>query len=436
MGLIKKIQNQLAALRIENLFLNSSSVFIRRILGMGLSFFWVFAITNFFGAEAYGLFSLGQVVVSFCAMFFGLGIDMAVIKFTSNTEHYDGKVLNSDFFNKIILIIIISSLLCFSILFFFKTDIAEIIFKDSKFLNYLTLISYFFFLFVLHKSLLGFLTVKGDFIKYANYFFVLPNLLVLLFVILIFLIDLPRYFTIGGYLIAYGIFGLIVLYSIFKSPIQIKRKVSFNSILKLSMPMMISSGFLFVMNWTDTLMLGVMVSKSDLGIYNAAYKLSTIAIMVLTAVNTVLSPKISSLYEKDEIEGIKEQIYKATRIITIFTLPIVIILIVFSKYILGLFGEEFIFGRAALTIISIGLLFNAMSGSVGLILNMTKHQKQFRNFTIISAILNIVLNWVLIKKYGINGAAIASLISNIVLNLLGIFYVKKKFGFYSFLRLN
>ena len=55
----------------------------------------------------------------------------------------------------------------------------------------------------------------------------------------------------------------------------------------------------------------------------------------------------------------------------------------------------------------------------------------FQNVLIASAILNVVLNYILIPIYDIDGAAIASLISNLFWNILMVFYIKKHLGFYT-----
>jgi O-antigen/teichoic acid export membrane protein len=62
---------------------------------------------------------------------------------------------------------------------------------------------------------------------------------------------------------------------------------------------------------------------------------------------------------------------------------------------------------------------------------MTNNQIVLRNITFLVFIINVILNLLLIPNYGINGAAIASLVSNIVINLLCVYYIKKKLGFYT-----
>ena len=420
---------------LNKLLVNSGQVFSRRVLGLGLSFFWTFLITNFFGSETYGLVSLSQVIIGFSGMVFGLGIDVAIVKLASSNKHYYNGVFQSDFFKKSLIIVLVSALFFSVLLYLFKDLIAQDVFNNNVFTKYLLVISYLFLFFITHTIVISFLTVRGEFVKYGNFYFLFPNACILIFVLIIYLLRLPNYYIIAAYLLSYGIFGLILLFSFSKIPQKIINTISYSSILKLSTPMMISSSFLFISSWTDTFMLGVMVSKSDLGVYNIAFKLASLALIIIATVNTVLAPKISKLYSQGEIEQIKIEVRKATKIITYLALPLVGLLILFRTQILGLFGNEFVAGGMTLIIISLGMLFNAMCGSVGQILNMTNHQKQFRNFTIVSAAVNIILNYFLIKKYGIEGAAFASLISVVLINLLCLGYIKLKFNFYAFFKL-
>ena len=104
----------------------------------------------------------------------------------------------------------------------------------------------------------------------------------------------------------------------------------------------------------------------------------------------------------------------------------------FPDFLLGLFGEEFKVGVTAFIFLSCGRLISSFSGSVGNILQMTGNQNIYARILLLGAILNVVLNLILIPAYGINGAAIASMSSLIVWNLSMVLVVKQRFGFYTF----
>ena len=101
--------------------------------------------------------------------------------------------------------------------------------------------------------------------------------------------------------------------------------------------------------------------------------------------------------------------------------------------ILSMFGDEFKLAAMCLIILSIGKMFSAISGSVGTFLQMVGRQKIFQNILLVAALINIVLNSLLIPKYGIEGAAVASTASGVFWNLLMIIYIKKTFWFLHYL---
>ncbi len=79
-------------------------------------------------------------------------------------------------------------------------------------------------------------------------------------------------------------------------------------------------------------------------------------------------------------------------------------------------------------ILVVGYFTNAISGPVGTILNMTGHQMVFQKIVLSAAVVNIILNIILIPGFGINGSAIASSVSMCLWNIISVIYVKKKFN--------
>jgi O-antigen/teichoic acid export membrane protein len=110
---------------------------------------------------------------------------------------------------------------------------------------------------------------------------------------------------------------------------------------------------------------------------------------------------------------------------------VVLVFALFPTQILSVFGDEFKIAAFSLIILSIGKMFSAICGSVGTLLQMSGNQKYFQNVLIAAAILNIILNYILIPEFKLIGAAVASLVSNVFWNLLMVIYIKKKFGFYT-----
>ena len=113
-------------------------------------------------------------------------------------------------------------------------------------------------------------------------------------------------------------------------------------------------------------------------------------------------------------------------------LPLVVIFFMFGDWLLfTVFGQGFVVGHMVLCVSSLGQLANAAMGSVVVLLNMTGHEKSVAKGLVFSASLNIVLNFVLIPRWGIEGAAIATSITLIFWNLLLAKVVFEKIGITS-----
>ena len=389
-------------------------------------------ISNIYGAETYGRFSLTQTLIQFLILLFSLGIRSSIVKLTSDVNFFSNGVPLNNYLKKTIYTLLVSSTVCSLLIIFFNKWLAVVVFKDETLIIYFQYMAMFIAFTIFHSVLSEFIRAKKNFWQYSLYMYVLPPLLFLCLMVFFRRMNLQESSIILGYLLSFLLVCIMLIFYFPFSKMNVNNDYSLKRLFSLSFPMMFSSLFLFISNWTDIFMLGILSTKKDVGIYNAAFKLAIIAVIVINAINTVFAPRISELFSQNKLLKIEQEFHKARRITIYLTIPIIFILIIFRKTFLSFFGHEFIYGEIPLMIIISGLLINIFAGSVDQFMNMTNHQKQLRTFTIISASLNIVLNYLLIKKMGIIGAALASVISSITINLLCIVYIKRVFGFFTF----
>lgn len=180
-------------------------------------------------------------------------------------------------------------------------------------------------------------------------------------------------------------------------------------------------------------MLGKLETEENIGIYNAAFKVGYLALFFVTMMNSFVVPKISEYHHQNDYLRMKTFVRKATRMVIVLTLPVALVILLFSQYILSYFGTGFEAGALSLQLITLGALFNAMTGNVDQLLNMTNHQKLVRNIMFIGFLINIVGNLLLIPRFGYLGAAISSLVVNVIVNSIFVLVIKKKLGFYTFI---
>ncbi len=239
---------------------------------------------------------------------------------------------------------------------------------------------------------------------------------------------------VGGTFFAF-IFGIVLLnkYMPFKGTV-VAAEFESRAWLYSAIPFLFLGAMQIVNKQTDIVMLGIFKSSSDVGIYRVVVQGSTLILFVYQSVNLVLVPRIAGLYAQKEIAKLQEIVRFASRITTLGTLPIAMIMIFGgSIFLKTLFGEEFSAGAHALAILAIGQLVNALTGPVGQILNMTGHERYALIGVGISAGLNVLLNLLFIPVWGLNGAALATATSTIIWNVYLMVVVKVFVGVRSFI---
>ena len=199
-----------------------------------------------------------------------------------------------------------------------------------------------------------------------------------------------------------------------------------------ALPMMMSSTVLVLLGWLDTLVLGIYESDHNIGIYNVALKLATLTSFTLQAINSILAPKLAQSHVDGEKDRFNNLIRFTTKLNFFSTLGIVMIIVIFNKWLLLLFGQEFASGTSVLILLCLGQLINSVSGSVGVIMQMIGKQKVYQNIVLIALVVNIVLNFTLTPLFGVMGAATATVISIACWNIIGAVYLKRKLHITSY----
>lgn len=228
-----------------------------------------------------------------------------------------------------------------------------------------------------------------------------------------------------------GVLGLLLFARDYGVGVKLQ-KARFNKIFEISYPMLLASSMGLIIGWVDTFMLGYFVDEKAVGVYNVAYKVAFVSSILLTTVTTVISPNVARLSSMDQYEELKKMIKNIAQLLSAGAALIFLLSIFNMELILSFFGKEFIVGTSALGVLLIGQFISSYSGPVAMLLQMTGHEKNFMYISIVAMLMNVILNLLLIPAYGFLGAAIASAATLIANNLMCVYFVKKKLGFYSF----
>jgi O-antigen/teichoic acid export membrane protein len=182
--------------------------------------------------------------------------------------------------------------------------------------------------------------------------------------------------------------------------------------------------------WSGVLIAGAFVSSADIAFLSAAQRTAMLTSFVLMVVNMVVAPRYARLWQENKISEIQHLAKWSTRGMLILAAPIVAVMVFLPEFIMGLFGDEFKVAGKLLAIMAIGQFINVATGSVGYLLNMSGHEKDYRRVTFFAGPLTVILCFILINQYGVLGAAIATAVGLSIQNLGALYMVKQRLGFW------
>ncbi len=181
--------------------------------------------------------------------------------------------------------------------------------------------------------------------------------------------------------------------------------------------------------WTDILVLSMFVTSGPVGEYQAAYQTSALLTFALVAVNSIFPSIASRLYEKDQMDNLRQlyqTLVKWTGALTVTSVTYVVLLPV---EILSIFGTGFQNATQVLILLAIAQGVVALVGPAGYILLMTGRERIEMVNNVVLSCINLVGNLFLVPSYGILGAAIATGVSLSLLNIARFAEIRYLFGF-------
>ena len=179
----------------------------------------------------------------------------------------------------------------------------------------------------------------------------------------------------------------------------------------------------------DKTMIGAIINdKTEVGYYEQAQKIIKILLTIEGTLGTVMMPRIAKSFAENDEEKIKLYIEKSFHMAYFLAFPLIFGVISVANAIVPLFfGEGYDKTVIIMQITSAIILFIGISGTIGhQYLLPTKKQKEYTISVICGALMNIIMNALLIFKLGAIGAAIGTIIAELTVALVQIMFVRKE----------
>lgn len=384
-----------------------------------LSFVYFIFVARFIGVVNMGKFSFALSFTTIFAMFLDFGLSQILIRESARDKNSSRQYLASIIALKLIGSVVVYGFVILMINWLGYPAITKQLVYVSGIVMLLDSFTLSFFSILRgHQNL-----------RYESYSVVLNQLIVLVFGLIVLKLNFGLVALIGVYLIG-SLFNFFYAAALLKIKLGIVPQIDWNwllikKILKLALPFAIAGFFIRLYSSIDIILLSKLVNDQAVGLYSVAYKITFALQFIAVAFSASIYPAFCDYFINSR-EKLAKTFVKSMYYLMMLSLPISVgVITLADKMIRPVFGAEYVDSVLTLQILISALVLVFLCFPVGAMLNASNRQtRQTINLGLV-ALFNIILNLILIPVFSQAGAAIAALISYVLLFTLGIVVVEK-----------
>jgi len=244
------------------------------------------------------------------------------------------------------------------------------------------------------------------------------------------------YQTVGaivGHVLSYVAALAVALWFLYRkvpNPLK-KSKPMYRDLLIFSLPLTVVHGMNFLIGNVDTFLLGYYLTSSEVGIYNIAFQLRNLLNVVLVTIGFLVPPVLATLETERQYKQLRDIYQFVTKWVVFLTFPLFVSFLFLPDLWIGsLFGNKYLLGTMSLFILGIGVFFSASVGVSGSSLVALGKNRIVMYTTAVSVAVNILFNILLIPRFGMEGAALGSTLSVVVLETLNVSVLYRQFSIF------
>jgi len=378
------------------------------------------------GASGLGLYTLVFTIYMFGMQFAAFGIGAALTKYVA--EHNENGKKIREFVSSGLIGSFSSGLIMGVLVYLFSNVIAINIFHSPEMVHLLKMTAVCFPFIALQKTALG--TLNG--LRKMNCFAlvnIIQNFSVFaLSIILVILFKMNVTGAVLGFVVPtifVSLFSLYFIKDFFEVPSKLFDTVS-RELSWFGFYVVLTNSVGLILVQIGSLLIGYFMDETEVGYYAVAVVLVQGITLLPGAIQRVTTPAIATYHGKGEYESIRELIKKVMLKTFLVTVFLSVLLVIFGKFlIIFLFTEEFLPAYIPLLILLIGYTIYAFTISVGGALSSIGKVNIAFRIDALCALINIILNILLIPKFGIVGAASATSISLIITVAMVLAFLKR-----------
>lgn len=399
---------------------NAVYLFLGVIIANLASFLFRLVLAREFGPGGFGIFSLALMTTSIATMVALLGLPDGIVTFVSKFREQGAY----DRVAGVILFSIVLSLGTAMVLAGFVVLVAPFLANQVFNTPELADLLWWFALVIPANVIIDISAAYFLSNERAGYKIlikqVIPKMSLLLFIVGIAILDGPI-ITVGiAYLAATGIGAVAGASAVGLSfPYDRVNQITIDTreLLTYSVPLLATAAIGFFLNWTDMMVVGYFIDSTSVGLYQSAFVLAGNIHIILGAVSGSLYPNFGSLFAENDFETVRRRFTEGTRWTVLATTAPALYLVSFPDLSLGmLFGEPFASGASVLIILAIANGLVVLFGPSTVLLKTAEEPRYIAVTYGFAALINIILNVLLVPVAGIVGAAIGTSMAMLLAN--------------------
>ncbi len=414
---------------ISSLLSVSSFMFGCRIFGAGMVFLTQLLLARWMGAYQLGIYVYAFSWCIVLSMIVGLGYEAATFRVIGqglSNKRFDlikGFILRGQ---QLMLIAGLVTVIIFGNIVTFSEGLFDPDYKNTLLIALITVPVYLIAVF--HESVAHAFSWFAMMIMPSNVF--RPTLLLLTVVI--------AWYTTGSLtseaVMTYQLTAMAIIiffhYLIFKKKVKetvgdIKANFETRSWIRIGLPQLVPVLYIEFLAELNVILIGFFLPPDQVAIFSIAFRVAMLITFMIFAVDSYFRPKAALLYADQDMHGLQKLTAHSTQLMFWPGLACVIFFIIFGKFILGIFGEEFVAGYVVFALLALSQLITVSIGPVSSLLNVTGHQDYSMMVFGSSLIILIILNLILTPMMGMKGAAIAVVLVTGFWNVWLLILVKK-----------
>jgi O-antigen/teichoic acid export membrane protein len=393
--------------------------FALQMIGMMLSFVLSIVVVNYFGEKVYGDYTLAFSIIELLGVFAMLGFNQFFLIHIPKLMH-STKDVSAIYFSgrkTVIFTSILFGLILFGISFlnfpYFENEIAR------YFLRYGSLTMPLFAFGNLQSSFLN--SIKLSNLSQWNDKLIKPIVLIVLVLVLA-LAGLQSEWLLYAYIISV-LAGVLLNFRFVSKHFSFTKSVDISDELankKRALTLIVIISFItLIASKTDMYMLGWISGSEYAGLYNVYFKLSGLVSIGLSSSLVIIMPLLSEKLSKFQLKEARQMLKSSSRLTLGMGILAFATIFLVAPYFLKIYKSELFQNNiTALYIFCFASLVNLLSGPSGALLTAGNKLKLLVFAHSTALVINVALNIWLIPSFGIEGAAWATLASQICVNLL------------------